>query len=159
MTRRLWPMLVAGLLVLNLPFFAIGTAQAATGLAQAMKQVDTYLDTALRNLNSAEELVTKKSMTGVETPMGQVRDAETKIGQALSMFKSVEATKPTKEQLDQVQSVLKQSQDQLKSAVSVLKDSNQKGQNYKLLTGLVTGADRNVGRAMQTLRQMAAGKY
>jgi hypothetical protein len=95
----------------------------------------------------------------VEKPMGQVRDAETKIGQALSMFKSVEATKPTKEQLDQVQSVLKQSQDQLKSAVSELKNSNQKGQNYKLLTGLVTGADRNVGRAMQTLRQMAAGKY
>ena len=159
MTRRLWPMLVAGLLVLNLPFFAIGTAQAATGLAQAMKQVDAYLDTALRNLNSAEELVTKKSLTGVEAPMGQVRDAEGKIGQALSMFKSVEATKPTKEQLEQIQSTLKQSQDQLKSAVSVLKNSNQKGQNYKLLAGLVIGADRNVGKAMQTLRQMSAGKY
>ncbi|HVH31935.1 MAG TPA: hypothetical protein VNA31_09800, partial [bacterium] len=96
MTRRLWPMLVAGLLALNVPFFAIGTTQAATGLAQAMKQVDGYLDTALRNLNSAEELVTKKSLTGVEKPMDQVRDAEGKIGQALSMFKSVEATKPTK---------------------------------------------------------------
>lgn len=159
MTRRLWPMLVAGLLVLNLPFFAIGTTHAATGLAQAMKQVDAYLDTALRNLNSAEELVTKKGLTGVEKPMGQVRDAEGTIGQALSMFKSVEATKPTKEQLDQIQSTLKQSQDQLKSAVAVLKNSNQKGQNYKLLTGLVTGADRNVGKAMQTLRQMSAGKY
>ncbi|HEX4841234.1 MAG TPA: hypothetical protein VFV60_03615, partial [bacterium] len=110
MTRRLWPMLVAGLLVLNLPFFAIGTAQAATGLAQAMKQVDTYLDTALRNLNSAEELVSKKSLTGVEKPMDQVRDAEGKIGQALSMFKSVETTKPTKEQLEQIQSTLKQAQ-------------------------------------------------
>ncbi len=159
MMRRLWPMLVAGLLVLNLPFFAIGTAQAATGLAQAMKQVDAYLDTALRNLNSAEELVNKKSLTGVEKPMSQVRDAETKIAQALSMFKSVEATKPAKDQLDQIQSVLKQSQDQLKSAGSMLKNSNQKGQNYKLLTGLVIGADKNVGKAMQTIRQMAAGKY
>ncbi len=159
MMRRLWPMLVAGLLVLNLPFFAIGTAQAATGLAQAMKQVDAYLDTALRNLNSAEELVNKKSLTGVEKPMGQVRDAETKIAQALSMFKSVEATKPAKDQLDQIQSVLKQSQDQLKSAGSMLKNSNQKGQNYRLLTGLVIGADKNVGKAMQTIRQMAAGKY
>jgi cytolysin (calcineurin-like family phosphatase) len=145
-------------LVINLPLLAVQPARAATSLSASMKQVDQALDTAVRDLNAAEEQVNKKHLTGIDKPMELVRDAEAKIGQAMSMFKTVEATKPTKDQIEQIRQVLRDAQAQLRQASTLLERTGQKTMPYKLVRGLVTGADKQVGKAMKTLQQVAAAK-
>lgn len=153
--QRFGILVAAVLLTLNLPVLAVHPAQAVTSLAQQMKQVDMALDTAIRNLNAAEERVSKKQVKGVEKSMDLVRDAETKIGQALGIFKQLEATKPSKEQIEQIQRLLADAQAQLKQAGTLIDQSGQRSQDHKLIRGLVTGAGNQVGKAMKALRQMA----
>jgi len=155
MMRKLLPLLAAVLGIVCLPALAVRAAPA-TGLAKTMQQVDAALDRALRNLNAAEELVSKKHLAATDQPMRHVRDAEEKIGQAVNLFRTVEATKPTKGQLEQVQRVLTEVRGQLREAGALIDRSGQKSKDHKLLRGLVTGADHRVDQAMKMLRQMAA---
>jgi hypothetical protein len=155
MTRKLLPLLAVVLGLVSLPAL-VARAAPATGLAKTMQQVDADLDRALRNLNAAEELVNKKHLAATDQPMVHVRGAEEKIGQAVNMFRTVEATKPTKTQIEQVQRALTEARGQLREAGSLIDRSGQKSKDHKLLRGLVSGADHRVDLAMKMLRQMAA---
>lgn len=152
------------LVVLMVAIVSVPAAQAATppptGLAKALQQVDQLLDRAIRNLRAADELVDKKHLAAndqaVDRAMRLVQEAEQKIDSALGMIRAVGSTKPSKEQLAQVERLIGEARVQLREAEASIDRAVQKTQNHKLLRGLVTGADHRIDEAVKMLRRIAA---
>ncbi len=161
MMRKLALLVVLVVVIVSVPAPAAHAALPPTSLAKALQQVDQLLDRALRNLSAADELVEKKQMAAkeqvVDRAMRLTREAERKIDSALAMFRALESTKPSKEQLAQIERLITEARGQLREAESLIDRVTQKTQDHKLLRGLVTGADHRIDEAVKMLRRIAAG--
>jgi len=107
MMQRLALLIVLAVGIVSVPAPAAHAALPPTSLAKALQQVDQLLDRALRNLTAADELVDKKQMAAkdqaVDRAMRLTREAERKIETALAMVRALGSTKPSKEQLAQIE--------------------------------------------------------
>ncbi|TMJ08934.1 MAG: hypothetical protein E6G99_03505 [Bacillati bacterium ANGP1] len=83
-------------------------------------------------------------------------EAARKIESALAMVRALGSTKPSKEQLGQIEQLIGEARAQLREAEAMIDRVAQKTQNHKLLRGLVTGADHRIDEAVKMLRRIAA---
>ena len=160
MIRRLALLILLVAVIVSVPAPAARAALPPANLAKALQQVDQLLDRALRNLTAADELVEKKQMAAkdqaVDRAMRLTREAERKIESALAMVRALGSTKPSKEQLAQIERLIGEARAQLREAEAMIDRVTQKTQNHKLLRGLVTGADHRIDDAVKMLRRIAA---
>src|SRR5205809_747237 len=91
---------------------------------------------------------TRKSSGGI--------DMMRKVESALAMVRALGSTKPSKEQLGQIEQLIGEARAQLREAEAMIDRVAQKTQNHKLLRGLVTGADHRIDEAVKMLRRIAA---
>ncbi|TMJ10042.1 MAG: hypothetical protein E6G98_08060 [Bacillati bacterium ANGP1] len=160
MMRKVALLLVLIVGMTNLPVLTVHAASPPANLAKALQQVDQLLDRARRNLAAADELVDKKQMAAkdqmVARAMRLTGEAARKIESALAMVRALGSTKPSKEQLGQIEQLIGEARAQLREAEAMIDRVAQKTQNHKLLRGLVTGADHRIDEAVKMLRRIAA---
>jgi len=160
MMRKAALLLVLIVGMTNIPVLTVHAASTPANLAKALQQVDQLLDRARRNLAAADELVDKKQMAAkdqmVDRAMRLTGEAERKIESALAMVRALGSTKPSKEQLGQIERLIGEARAQLREAEALIDRVAQKTQNHKLLRGLVTGADHRIDEAVKMLRRIAA---
>jgi len=158
--RKVTLLLVLIVGIASVPALTVHAATTPANLAKALQQVDQLLDRAFRNLTAADELVEKKQMAAkdqaVDRAMRLTREAEQKIQSALAMVRALGSTKPSKEQLAQIERLIGEARVQLRAAEASIDRAAQRTQNHKLLRGLVTGADHRMDEAVKMLRRIAA---
>src|SRR5207247_1325756 len=109
---------------------------------------------------AADELVDKKQMAAkdqmVARAMRLTGEAARKIESALAMVRAVGSTKPSKEQLGQIEQLIGEARAQLREAEAMIDRVAQKTQHHKHLRRLVTGADHRLGEAVKRAPPIAA---